>query len=166
MYISLTLSIRKNERKVHCYYPKASYYKNYHLITRVLQNFDTNLKRFSWNCFGEFQRDSDSCTRVGYLGLQAEQNLISNITNFVNQLYHEFLNDSRPRILENQEIKRKSQNWLGTYVSVQSPHSEINFWQYQSKLTQKQISKFSDLFQFRLIILLFVEYLSPIVDRA
>ena len=31
----------------------ANYYKNYHLMTIVLQNFDTNLKRLSWNGFGE-----------------------------------------------------------------------------------------------------------------
>ena len=32
---------------------KANYYENYHIITSVLQNCDTNLKRLLWNGFGK-----------------------------------------------------------------------------------------------------------------
>ena len=36
---------RRNERcKVYCYYSKADYYENYHLMTRVLQNFDESMR--------------------------------------------------------------------------------------------------------------------------
>ena len=31
---------------------KVNYYENYHLMTRVLQNFDVNLNQLSWNGFG------------------------------------------------------------------------------------------------------------------
>lgn len=36
---------------MYCYCSKANYYESFHLMTRVLQNFDANLKRLSWNCF-------------------------------------------------------------------------------------------------------------------
>ena len=45
---------------MYCYYSKANHYENYHLMTRVLQNFDANLKRLLWNGFDESQHESDS----------------------------------------------------------------------------------------------------------
>ena len=37
---------------MYCYYSKVNYYENYHMMIRVLENFDVNLKRLSWNSFG------------------------------------------------------------------------------------------------------------------
>ena len=48
----------------------------------------------------------------------------------------------------------KSQIWVGAQPSSQSPLC----WHYRSKITQKLISKFSDLVQFRLTFLFFQLY--------
>ena len=53
----------------------------------LLQKFDANLKRLSWNCFGESKRESDSQTRVVF------QNLVSKINFSANMRVIYFSND-------------------------------------------------------------------------
>ena len=49
-----------------CYYSKANYYENYHLMIRVSQNLDANLKRFLWNGFSKSYSKSDLQTQAGF----------------------------------------------------------------------------------------------------
>ena len=43
--------------------------KNYHLMTRVWQNFDMNLKRLLWNGFGKSWHKPDSRTHIRFQSL-------------------------------------------------------------------------------------------------
>ena len=81
---------------------------------------------------------------------QVKQNLISSVANFICKLPHEFLHDVILRILGNKKIISK----LGGNRLFSSFPSKIEFLAMQSKLSQKQISKFSGLDQFYLIFLL------------
>ena len=69
--LSPTRKIFIERPEVYFYCQKANYYGNCHLMTRVPQNFDTNLKRLLWNGFGEslFIFWGDSWTHVGFQSL-------------------------------------------------------------------------------------------------
>ena len=59
--------------------------------------------------------------------LKVKRNMISSIANVAYELPHELPNKLRPRILGNKEILRKSQLWVETWPSAQSPFQELNF---------------------------------------
>ena len=61
--------MRRNERYVYCYYSKANYYENYHLMTTVLENFIVSLKRRLRNGFDESQHESDLQSQIGFQNL-------------------------------------------------------------------------------------------------
>ena len=61
--------MRRNERYVYCYYSKAKYYENYHLMTTVLENFIVSLKRRLRNGFDESQHESDLQSQIGFQNL-------------------------------------------------------------------------------------------------
>ena len=53
--------------------------------------------------------------------------MISSIANLIYELPHEMPNDLRLRVLGNKEILGKSQIWVETKPSTQSPFSKLNF---------------------------------------
>ena len=59
---------------------------------------------------------------------QVKRYLISTITNLVHELPHELANDSRLRILGNQQILKKCQIWMETQPSAQSSFQKSNFY--------------------------------------
>ena len=74
--------------------------------------------------------------------------MISGIANLVNELPHKLLNDLRLGILGNKEILGKSQIWMETQPSVQSPFQKLNFGSNSQKTCQSRYQTFLDLSSF------------------
>ena len=76
---------------------------------------------------------------------QVQENMISTITNLKYELSHELPNDLRLRILGNiGEIANQG----GDIAQCPAPFPKIKLWQWQLKITQKQIRNFSCSVQF------------------
>ena len=73
---------------------------------------------------------------------------------------------SRLKILGNQEILEKSEIWVETKPSAQSPFKKLNFGNSSQKNMQKQISNFSFPVQFYWIFSTLVNIVSGIVGCA
>ena len=74
--------------------------------------------------------------------------MVSGIANLVYELPHELPNGLRLRILGNKEILRKSQIWVETYSSTQSPFHKINFGNSSAKRRKSRYQNFLDLSSF------------------
>ena len=77
--------------------------------------------------------------------------MASSIANLVYKLPHELPNDLRLRILGNKEISVKSQSYVGTQPSAQTPFQKLNVGNSSPKINTKVykfVSKFLDLSSF------------------
>ena len=68
--------------------------------------------------------------------------MISSIANLIYELSHEFPNNLRLRILRNKEILRKSQIWVETEPSAQSPYHKFNFGSSNQKICRSRYQTF------------------------
>ena len=79
---------------------------------------------------------------------QVKGNLVSSIANLVCELPHELPNDLRFRMSENQEILEKSQIWVGTQPSAQSPFKNLDFANTSQKTRKNRYQTFHFLHSF------------------
>ena len=112
--------------------------KRYFQLSRILDvqsniRLSTILVIIFWN-FTMFQYRSDSA--------QVKRNVISSIKILVYELPHDLLNDLTLRILGNKEILVKSQIWVETQPSVQSPFQKLNFGDSNQKTRKSRYKAF------------------------
>ena len=94
---------------------------------------------------------------------QVKRNVISCIANLVYELPHELPNDLRLKTLGNKEILRKSQIWVQTQPSAQSPFQKLNFGNSSPKTRKSRYQTFLVLSSFTGFLCFVPNILSEIV---
>ena len=77
---------------------------------------------------------------------QVRRNLISSKINFEDELPHELPNNLRSTILEDQELKTKSQNWVEAQAGFQFPFQKLVFGDTGQNIAQKMKFSIKDIF--------------------